>query len=230
MRNATIAAALAAVAMVAGTSDAKEPRRGGWDVIRTTDPITGASTCVVAALDYVGKDSFSRMGMLYPVVENNPIHGLLVGVSSGGKLRFPTGDIIWRVDDRPFRELKAEDNPATRPETTTAPVPSNIASKTMQEAVAFSMKLAAAMTATSTVASGDRARAMLDEMLAGKALIFRAAAVTADYGLQSSAMYRVGQSTEKGLHPIPIDASFRAGLATCGLARPSGAQDPAAKP
>jgi len=230
MRKVTTSALLASICLFGSTADAKKPRRGGWDVIRTTDPITGASTCVVAALDYVGKNSFSRVGMLYPVVENNPVHGLLVGVSSGGKLRFPTGDIVWRVDDRPFRELKAEDNPAIGTGLATAPVPSNIASKTMQETMAFSMKLVAAMTATSTVASGDRAIAMLGEMLAGRALIFRAAAAMTDYGLQSSAMYRVGQITEKGLHPIPIDASFRAGLATCGIAPPSGAQVSAAKP
>ena len=230
MRNPAALAVLAVVCLGSDVAEAKKPARGAWDVIRTTDPITGASTCVVAALDYVGKDSFSRMGMLYPVVENNPVHGLLVGISSGGKLRFPTGDIVWRVDDRPFRELKAEDNPATGTAPATAPVPSNIASKTMQETVAFSMKLVAAMTGTSTVASGDRAKAMLGEMLAGQTLIFRAAAAATDYGLQSSGMYRVGQITEKGLHPIPIDESFRAGLTACGIAPPSATGGPAATP
>ena len=94
--------------------------------------------------------------------------------------------------------------------------------KAIQEAMAFATKMSVSMTATSTVASGERAKAMLDELLAGKALIFRSAAVVLEFGLQSSAMYRVGQFTEKGLRPIPIDASFRAGLAACGLAPPSG--------
>jgi hypothetical protein len=201
----------------AGSAPAKKPRRGAWDVIRTTDPIIGASTCVVAALDYVGKDSFSRMGMLYPVVENNPVHGLLIGISSGGKFRLPTGDIVWRVDDRPFRELKAEDNPATGP-APVIPAASDPASKAMQDTLALTMKMTVSMTATSTMASGDRAKSMLEEMLAGKALIFRSAAVTTAYGLQNNAMYRVGQVTEKGLRPIPIDESFRQGLATCRIA------------
>jgi len=229
MRSPT-AAALLALCLISSTTDATKPPRGAWDVIRTTDPITGASTCVVAALDYVGKDSFSRMGALYPVVESNPIHGLLVGVSSGGKLRFPTGDIVWRVDDRPFRELKAQNNPAAAPASPTAPVPSDPASRAIQETMALSMKLAAAMTATSTVASGERAKAMLDEMLAGKGLIFRSAAVTPAYGLQSSAMYQVGQFTEKGLRPIPIDESFRAGLAACDITSPAATDGPAATP
>lgn len=229
MRSPT-AVALLALCLISGITDAKKPPRGAWDIIRTTDPITGASTCVVAALDYVGKDSFSRMGMLYPVVENNPVHGLLVGVSSGGKFRFPTGDIVWRVDDHRFRELKAEDNPAAAPASPTPPAPSDPASRVMQETMALSMKLAAGMTATSTVANGERAKAMLDEMLAGKALIFRSAAVTPAYGLQSSAMYQVGQISEKGLRPIPIDASFRAGLAACGIASPSATEGLAATP
>lgn len=218
MRKATTAVALAVAFLAAGAVDAKKPPRGAWDVIRTSDPVTGVSTCVVAALDYVGKDSFSRTGLLYPIVENNPVHGLLVGVSSGGKFRLPTGDIVWRVDDRPFREIKAENNPAGAPAPTVATaVPTDAASKAMQEAVAMTTKLTAAMTATSTVASGKRAQAMLAEMLAGQTLIFRSAAVTPQFGLQNSAMYRVGQFTKDGLRPIPIDDSFRSGLEMCRL-------------
>ena len=213
-----ISAALLAALCLAGSAQAEKPRRGAWDVIRTTDPIIGASTCVVAALDYVGKDSFSRMGMLYPIVENNPVHGLLIGISSGGKFRLPTGDIVWRVDDRPFRELKAEDNPATGPMPTIPVAAGDAASKAMQDTLALTMKMTVSMTATSTMASGDRAKSMLEEMLAGKALIFRSAAVTTAYGLQNNAMYRVGQITENGLRPIPIDDSFRQGLAACRIA------------
>ena len=208
--------ALLAVCLISGIAEAKKPPRGAWDVIRTTDPITGTSTCVVAALDYVGKDSFSRVGALYPLVENNPVHGLLVGVSSGGKFRFPTGDIVWRVDDRPFRELKAQNNPGAAAQP--AKAAATAADKAMQDVLALTTSLTASMTSTTTVASGDGAKAMLDEMLAGKALIFRAAAIRVDYGLQSSAMYRVGQITEKGLRPIPLDQSFRDGVQSCGIA------------
>ena len=137
MRKVTTAAALVSFCLLGSIADATKPPRGVWDVIRTTDPITGASTCVVAALDYVGKDSFSRMGMLYPVVENNPVHGLLVGVSSGGKFRLPTGDIVWRVDDRPFRELKAQNNPGASAQPVKAPT--TVADKAMQDVLALTM-------------------------------------------------------------------------------------------
>jgi hypothetical protein len=211
--------AVAAMGVAAGGPvHARKAPAVTWQFERTTDPITGASTCVIAALDRAGRSAFSRAGALYPIVENNPVHGLLVGVSSGGRYRIPTGDIVWRVDDRPYRELKAADNPA--PEHITNPTPpaaSDVAATAINEAVAQAMRFSAGMTATSTVASGDKAQAMLAEMRAGRGLLFRAAAAAPAYGLQGSAMYRVGQITKDGLKPIPLDESFRAGLQACGL-------------
>ena len=82
------------------------------------------------------------------------------------------------------------------------------------------MKLISAATATSTVASGTVAKEMLAEMLAGRGLIYRAAAATAAYGLPTGRDREVGQYTKDGLRPYPIDDSFRAGLAACGIAIP----------
>jgi hypothetical protein len=97
--------------------------------------------------------SFSPVGLLYPFVENNPDQGVLVGVSSGGRYRMPTGDILWRVDDKPFRTLRAQDNPALP--STLAVANTDVASKAMQDAVALTMRLTIAATASSTVASGE---------------------------------------------------------------------------
>ena len=54
-------------------------------------------------------------------------------------------------------------------------------------------------------------------MLAGRGLVFRAAAASAAYGLPSDAGQRLGQITRDGLRPYPLDDSFRAGLAVCGV-------------
>lgn len=188
-----------------------------WQVSRTSDPITGASSCVVAAWDRAAGTSYSRTGALYPFVENSSVHGLLVGVSSGGRIRLPTGDIFWRVDDRPFRTLAAADNP---PGASASAAPAG--NQAIQQLVDKQMRIVAAATATSTVASGKAALAMLDEMLAGKGLIFRSAAATTSYGLPNDAGQRVGLLTNDGPKPYPIDDSFRAGLAACGI---SGSAD-----
>lgn len=217
---------LACIGLVGGGTPAiagKKPREA-WATTHVTDPITGASTCVVAVYDKIGRLEFSRFGYLYPIVENNSRLGLLVGVSTGGKIRMPSGDILWRVDSNPHRELKAADNPPGNG--SSIPMPPSYktgnaqADKAVEDAMAYSMKLASGMTATSTVASGDKAKEMLREMVAGQTLIFRQAQVVPAYGLPSDQTYRVGQFTNEGLKPIPLDDSFRRGLADCGIPLP----------
>ena len=218
---ATIALGLAPTA-----ADAKKKPREVWSVSRTSDPITGDSSCVVAAYDSVGKLKYSRLGFLYPVVENNSKLGLLVGVSSGGTYRVPTGDILWRVDQNPHRTLKAADNPALAGSSmfgVGAYKTGNAETdKRIEEAMASTGNMVASMTATSTMVSGETAKAILAEMIAGKGLIYRAAQAAPDYGLPTGAQNRVGQYTsDQGQVPIMLDDSFRRGLAECGIALPS---------
>jgi hypothetical protein len=212
MIGAILAAAFAAPAV-----RAKKVPRPVWQVTRTSDPITGATSCIVAAFDQAAGMSFSRTGALYPFVENSSVHGVLVGVSSGGRIRLPTGDIVWRVDDRPFRTLAAADSPTG---TTLSAIPQG--DPAMKTLVDQQMRLVAAATATSTVASGSTARAILDEMLAGRGLVFRAAAATTAYGLPTGGGQRVGQITRYGPRPYPLDDSFRTGLAACGISTTVG--------
>lgn len=219
---------IAAIATIAlgfapTTADAKKKPREVWSVSRTSDPITGDSSCVVTAYDSVGKLKYSRLGFLYPVVENNSKLGLLVGVSSGGPYRVPTGDILWRVDQNPHRSLKAADNPVLAGSSmfgVGAYKTGNAETdKRIEEAMASTGNMVASMTATSTVASGDLAKEMLAEMVAGQGLIYRAAQAAPAYGLPSNAANRVGQyTTEEGLVPIKLDESFRRGLHECGIA------------
>jgi hypothetical protein len=206
-----IASMLATIA-IASPAAARRTPRPVWEVTRTSDPITGATSCIVAVYDQTAGMSLSRIGVLYPLIENSSVHGLLVGVSSGGRFRLPTGDILWRVDDLPFRTLRAADNPTgvgVNPITAQA-------SAAMQQLVDEQRRLIMASTATSTVTSGDTARAMLGEMLAGQGLVYRQAAQTTSYGLPGNEQ-AVGQITREGLRPIPLDDSLRAGLATCGI-------------
>jgi hypothetical protein len=215
----TLGALAVGTAFLASTSPA-EAKKGLWRATRVVDPITGATTCTVAAYDKVGPFSFSQVGGVYPIVEMNDRLGLLVGVSSGGTVRLPTGDIFWRVDDKPFREIKAADNPALP---TSAPAIGNgsddPAANAMAETVNLAMRLATTVAATSTLASGGKAQEMLAELLAGKELIYRQAAAAPAYGLPNSSTYAVGWIKNNGtkIRPYPLDETFRAGLAECGI-------------
>lgn len=214
-----LALGVALMAVEAGAVAKKKPR-DTWASTRVTDPVTGQSTCVVAVYDKIGRVEYSRFGYLYPIVENNSKVGLLVGVSSGGQYRMPSGDILWRVDSNPHRELKAVDNPPGNSTITLAPYKTGneVADKAMADAMANAQNVTNALTATSTVASGDKAKAMLQEMLGGRTLIYRQAQAAPAYGLPSSQTHRVGQFTNDGLKPIPLDDSFRRSLAECGIA------------
>ena len=214
--------ALVLLALTAATpAGAKGRAPQAWQATRTTDPVTGATRCVVTALDYFGKSRYSRTGFLYPVIEKHPDHGLLVGVSSGGRFRLPTGTILWRVDEKPIRELRAEDGPVTIDTAVAAPagtLQDPVAAKAMADTMALTNRLIMGATATSTFAQGDRAKEMLAELLAGHGLLFRAKAAAPETGLPGEGMYRVGQFTNEGLKPVPLDESLRASLQECGMA------------
>lgn len=220
MRNLAAALTMVAATLAVVPAAAEKAPKAVWQVTRTSDPITGATSCIVAAYDRAAGLSFSQTGRLYPFVQTDNVHGLLVGVSSGGRMRLPTGDILWRVDDRPFRTLTAADNPAGM---NTSAIPEVAAGNAaVAGLVEQQMRLIASATATSTVASGGTASAMLDEMLAGSGLVFRSATATVSYGLPTGAERQVGQITSKGLRPYPLDDRFRTGLAACGISAAPG--------
>lgn len=213
--------ALAALAGTITPVAAKERTPRTWSATRTADPVTGVTRCVVSASDHMGKTRYSRTGFLYPVIENHPEHGLMVGVSSGGRVRLPSGTILWRVDDRQFREIRPEDGPVTgamdMPTPTLPPGTDPAAAKAMADAMSYTTRLALSFSATSTFATGERAQEMLAELQAGTSLLFRAKDAAANTGLPDAGMYRVGQVTKDGLKPIPLDESLTSSLAECGV-------------
>jgi hypothetical protein len=206
---AALASLIVTLATVAGPAVAQRDRNEVWSVSESVDPITGVRRCVVAAFDRAMNTRYSRTGYLYPFVEANSLTGLLVGVSSGGRFRLPSGDIVWRVDDRPYRELHAADNPL--------PATPEGESSALQDLTNYQMRAIQAATATATVASGQRAREILDEMLGGSTLVFRGASAAPSYGLPSQQTNEVGQITNEGLRPYALDQSFRDGLTACGI-------------
>ena len=62
--------------------------------VENAQVLTGQSRCVVAHYDHIGDIRYTRTAFLYPVVEQNPEYGLLVGVSTGGPVRIPLDYVI----------------------------------------------------------------------------------------------------------------------------------------
>jgi hypothetical protein len=215
---------LAALITAVCSANAEAKPRAVWTVARTEDPITGVKRCVVSAYDQFLGSKFTRTGFLYPVIEINSELGLLVGVSTGGPYRLPAGDILWRVDDMPFRTLRAADNPvsegqpAVLPQQPASPYANNPA---VQDLIRNANRTAAAMMSPTTVASGAAAKEMLVELAKGRSLIYRSAGIASGFGLPTPQASAVGQYTGEGQKPFVIDQSFHDGLRQCGLEDPS---------
>ena len=187
-----------------------------WQVSRTFDPITDETRCVVASYDQGGLLSFSRVGYLYPVVEVHPTHGLLVGAGSGGMIEVPVGDVVWRVDQNPHHEIKVANSPVDKAFASSVPDLSGTAvSEEHRAALESATQAMGSLFSGATLATGTQARAILEEMKAGSSLLFRR--VVSDTGLPTSAVYQVGQYSGGKQEPIPLDESFLAALADCGI-------------
>jgi hypothetical protein len=100
------------------------------------------------------------------------------------------------------------------------PAAGNDAAATIDATTAYALQIARSVSATSTMASGDMAKEMLDEMLKGQSLLFRSAGTGPQTGLPDYSALMAGQMSDKGeLRPIPLDASLHEGLKACGMIR-----------
>ncbi|MBC6404782.1 MAG: hypothetical protein GDA41_03495 [Rhodospirillales bacterium] len=173
---------------------------------------------------------FTNSLAIYPVVEDHPKHGLLVGVSSGGKFRIPVGNVLWRVDKNDSILVSSADMPTveqTHVDEYYKKLDQNINNKNnyseiLSKATADLMKqtssgLISAL-AGAAVASGEKAHKMLNQMRSGQSLIIRRNLGThSDIGIPQSSDLLVGQFFNGQQRPIPIDRSFHTALEACNI-------------
>lgn len=215
--NTAIAICLSVCLASACASSPTQSNR--WTASASVDPITGVERCVVTIPDRRFGSAFSRTGATYPFVEQNSELGLMVGVSSGGQIRFPTGDIEWRVDNEPYHLLKAADTPSSGvdlPNANTADMTAE-ALEVYQKSMADAEGMMFSIQNGVTVAGGERAAQLLEEMRAGAELRFRSKAAAPSAGLVSASTYRTGRFENGEFVPFLLDESFERALATCGL-------------
>jgi len=206
-------------AVLAGCASTATENRGTWQVTTQDDPITGISRCVVTAPDAMLGSSFTRSTRLYPFVEKNSDAGLIVGVSTGGKVRFTPGDVVWRVDQNSPRTFTMAGTPIVGKQSNAFATGSMTAEQ--QQAYESAMQMTAGMTSSIqngiTAVGGEEAESVLAELKGGDTLIFRSVAAAPSAGLPTSGAYEVGQIKGSKITPIPLDESFNSALAECGL-------------
>ena len=211
--------ATSAIALLVGACASSPQQRDVWTVTESVDPITSVSRCIVAPPDRACGTAYTRTGYLYPFVENNSELGLLVGVSSGGPIRVPPGDIVWRVDDKPHRTLDAVNTPTLG--TASPPVDTSemtdVVRQSFETAMAASSGMISSIQNGTTAVDGENAQEMLAEMRAGSQLLYRSAAASQSMGLANPSTIAVGRYRDGEQEPFPLDASFESALQRCGL-------------
>jgi len=155
-----------------------------WVASSEFDRFTDQTTCSVTTGSlYTQSSVYTYNNHLYPFIE--VVKGeLRVGIKSGGKHKVPVGNVQLRIDKNKAWDINMSETPVT--ETPNAQASSQVDLMTeyakdlppeQQALVMNSYK--AAMNSTNkmlspyTVATGDKAKAIVKEMLEGETLIYR---------------------------------------------------------
>lgn len=170
----------------------REPERA-WSSSVTQDEFTDRKFKVVSTGSiYMGGRAYTQSGRLYPFVGEYD-GKLVVGVRSGGTHRFPVGNVQLRIDDNPVWEISTTETPTDLYSRSSAATGSPMGGM-MQAALS-----------PFTVATGDKAKEILKQMLAGRVLKYRTMGYYSQPGVS-------GQ--------FNLDPSFRDSLLEAGIALP----------
>jgi hypothetical protein len=150
-----------------------------WVTDKQTDEFTDVTTCrATTGSFYSTSGIYTKVGALYPMVEQ--VDGeLRVGLQSGGKYKIPVGNIQLRIDSNKAWDINTSETPIDLLSTINPLVAipmDNLPEdqkKMIEQSVESSKKMTAQAMAPYTVATGDKAKAILKEMLAGKELKYR---------------------------------------------------------
>jgi len=155
-----------------------------WVASTEFDRFTDITTCSVSTGSlYTQSSVFTYTNRLYPFIQvvNDELQ---VGVKSGGKYKVPVGNVQLRIDSNKAWAISMSEtpvsgkpNPIVNGQVDLMAEYTKTLSKEQQKIVVDSQKTA--MNATEqmlspfTVATGDKAKTILNEMLNGKVLIYR---------------------------------------------------------
>lgn len=165
-----------------------------WKATGSTDKFTDQTTTMVTTGDYSAGTSIITSSLkFYPVVrrEGGEIY---VGLMSGGRFKVPVGTIQLRIDQNEAWTITPQETPVSM-----VPAAPEIAlglpaeqAEMIKNSQAQSMENIYKMMSPYTVTGGDKARAILKQMLSGQTLIYRtvginqAASTTGEIALDDS--------------------------------------------
>ena len=170
-----------------------------WVASVNVDEFTDKKTCSVSVGSLYTKSSvFTYSNHYYPyieVVDND----LRVGIKSGGNYRIPVGNIQIRIDNNDAWTINTSETPLDyAPQASTVDFSQYVENlpeesrKQAQRTYDAAMEGSARAMSPFTAATGEKARAILDEMVNGKEIKYRtigmnqAASTTGEYALDAS--------------------------------------------
>lgn len=179
-----------------------------WVVTQQRDAFNDSITKMVTFGDYsTSSGIITRNFRYYPFV--GTYNGeLFVGLRSGGKQPIPTGTVQIRVDDQPAWTITPSDTPlyllppVNQAAGASVPGVSPELNAQVKALTEQSMQQVARSMSPFTAVTGDKAKQLVGQMLAGKRIIFRVV------GINQSAS-TAGQAE--------IDQSFINGVQSLGL-------------
>jgi len=182
---------------------------GYWAAFDKVDDFTDIRACSVSVGSLYYKDIVATYsGNYYPYIE--VVNGdLRLGIKSGGKISIPVGDIQIRVDSNPAWIISSSETPLDYvPEGVMgnmkdyAQGQSEANQKIFESTYKVTMENISRTMSPFTATTGEKARSILKEMVAGQKIKYRtvglnqAASTTGEYDL---------------------DPSFKASLSHCGI-------------
>jgi hypothetical protein len=179
-----------------------------WIADKKTDEFTDKTTCrATTGSLYTHSAVYTKNGAFYPMVEQ--VDGVLrVGLQSGGKYKIPVGNVQIRIDSNNVWDISTNETPvdlvptANPMATLTTSNLNDEQKKIVEQSIATAMNSTTQALSPYTVATGDKAKSILKEMLDGKELKYRTV------GLNQSA------ST---IGTFKLDKSLKTALDTCNI-------------
>lgn len=196
--------------VVGGCASTTAPK---WIASTEFDRFTDKTTCTVTTGSlYTQTSVFTYTNHLYPFIEvvNDELR---VGLQSGGKYKVPVGDIQLRIDKNKAWEVSMSETPVSVKPNAQADVMTEYAKGLPPEQQALIvnsykavMDSTGKMLSPFTTATGEKAKAIVNEMLKGNTLIYRT------LGFGQLASYGGGTTGE-----FILDATLKSALDECKI-------------
>lgn len=194
-----IAAALAAISLggcAAGPT---------WEATGTADEFTDKTSMMATTSEFATAGGLMMTSLRYYPVVKKEGDDIYVGVMSGGRFKMPVGTVQLRIDQNEAWTITPQETPVSM----VPAVPSYALNLPPEQAAIVKSAQDQAMTSTAqlmspyTVAGGDKAKAIIKQMLAGKTIKYRTVGINQAASTTGEAL--IDPSFAQSLRLIGID-------------------------